>query len=125
MSLGTLYAGEATRVLAAKGVVKALDLDVKFGEKTDEAFQKNFPLGKVPAFIGPRGYKLNEAIAVLYYCEYLRMRTMIDAFMMKYFHQLYSYPCLKYDVEITNLRCIWSVFLCENLTNLSSGVFER
>ncbi|KAG7825794.1 hypothetical protein KL909_001026 [Ogataea angusta] len=99
MSLGTLYAGEATRVLAAKGVVKALGLDVKFGETTDEAFQKNFPLGKVPAFIGPKGYKLNEAIAVLYYCEYLQVRTNIDAFMMKYFHQLYSYPLVSLKDE--------------------------
>lgn len=68
MSLGTLYGDEQTRAVLPVGLVKALNLDVKLEKAKTDAHLKAFPNGLVPAFTGPKGFKLQEAIAVMYYC---------------------------------------------------------
>ncbi|ODV97372.1 hypothetical protein PACTADRAFT_38581 [Pachysolen tannophilus NRRL Y-2460] len=67
MSQGTLFATEQIRCVAAEALIKHLKLDVKISSKEDPEYQSNFPLNKVPAFIGPKGYKLTEVIAILLY----------------------------------------------------------
>lgn len=69
MSQGTLYVGEYARCFLVKGLVEFYNLDVTVAAK-DAAYEKNFPLAKYPAFLGPKGYKLTEAIAVVLYCKY-------------------------------------------------------
>lgn len=69
MSLGTLYATQQIRSLPAKALVKHFNLDVKISDK-DAAYEKNFPLNKIPAFIGPKGFTLTEVIAICLYCMY-------------------------------------------------------
>lgn len=71
MSQGTLYGDVQTRSILPVGLVKAFNLDVKLEKKDAPAHKAAFPNGKVPAFIGPKGYKLQETIAVLYYCMYI------------------------------------------------------
>ena len=69
MSQGTLYVTQQIRSLPPKALVKHFKLDIKLSDK-DEAFNKAFPLNKIPAFIGPKGFKLTEVIAVCLYCMY-------------------------------------------------------
>lgn len=70
MSLGTLYATQQIRSLPAKALAKYFNLDIKISDK-DAAYEKNFPLNKIPAFIGPKGFTLTEVIAICLYCMYL------------------------------------------------------
>lgn len=69
MSTGTLFVTEQIRSLPPKALVKHFNLDVKLTDK-DESYQKNFPLAKIPAFVGPKGFKLHEVIAICIYCMY-------------------------------------------------------
>ncbi|KAI5961016.1 TEF4 [Candida pseudojiufengensis] len=66
MSLGTLYVTQQTRSWVPKGIVKQFNLDVKLSDK-DETYHNSFPLNKIPAFIGPKGFKLTEVIAISLY----------------------------------------------------------
>ncbi|CCG25611.1 Cam1 translation elongation factor eEF1 gamma [Candida orthopsilosis Co 90-125] len=66
MSLGTLYATQQIRSLPAKALAKYFNLDIKISDK-DAAYEKNFPLNKIPAFIGPKGFTLTEVIAICLY----------------------------------------------------------
>ncbi|KAF3993070.1 hypothetical protein FT663_00894 [Candidozyma haemuli var. vulneris] len=66
MSQGTLYADQKIRGAVPKAIIKAYNLDVKVAE-LDATFEKLFPLKKVPAFVGPKGLKLTEIIAVSLY----------------------------------------------------------
>ncbi|ODV84121.1 hypothetical protein CANARDRAFT_29295 [[Candida] arabinofermentans NRRL YB-2248] len=68
MSLGTLYGENHTRAIVAMGLVKVLNLNIKFGDRaTDVDFRTNFPLAKVPTFIGSDGFVLSESIAIIIY----------------------------------------------------------
>ncbi|VVT58606.1 uncharacterized protein SAPINGB_P006293 [Magnusiomyces paraingens] len=70
MSLGTLYIREGSgRKTAPLAIIKALNLDVKVVTNPDEdpEFKKNFPLSKIPAFVGADGFALHELIAISYY----------------------------------------------------------
>lgn len=70
MSQGTLFGDTQTRSVLPVGLVKAFNLDITV-EKAGTAAQKAaFPNTKVPAFIGPHGYKLQESIAIIYYCMF-------------------------------------------------------
>ncbi|EER33444.1 elongation factor 1-gamma 1 [Candida tropicalis MYA-3404] len=70
MSQGTLFATQQIRSLAPKALIKHFNLDVKVSDK-DAVYEKNFPLNKIPAFVGPKGFKLTEVIAISLYCMYL------------------------------------------------------
>lgn len=87
MSQGTLFVTEQARGIAPKAIVKHFNLDVKISDKEDAAYKKAFPLNKIPAFVGPKGFKLTEAIAISIYCMY-------QLFDDERFFHLYSYPCL-------------------------------
>ncbi|ODV64372.1 putative translation elongation factor 1-gamma [Ascoidea rubescens DSM 1968] len=68
MSQGTLYYSEKTpRGSFPKALIDYLKIDV--AAKTTDApeFAANFPLKKIPAFIGPKGFKLTEVIAIILY----------------------------------------------------------
>ncbi|AET38899.1 translation elongation factor EF1B gamma Ecym_3413 [Eremothecium cymbalariae DBVPG len=68
MSLGTLYYRLPSRSVLPIAIIKSLGLDVKIVEAdSDETFAKSFPLKKVPAFIGSKGQKLHEVIAITRY----------------------------------------------------------
>ncbi|CAI4814245.1 AAC_collapsed_G0055460.mRNA.1.CDS.1 [Saccharomyces cerevisiae] len=83
MSQGTLYANFKIRTWVPRGLVKALKLDVKVvtPDAAAEQFARDFPLKKVPAFVGPKGYKLTEAMAINYYLVKLsqddKMKTQL------------------------------------------------
>ncbi|RLV92805.1 Elongation factor 1-gamma 1 [Spathaspora sp. JA1] len=66
MSQGTLYGLTQTRALAPKVIIKHFNLDVKISDK-DEVYHKYFPLNKAPTFIGPKGLKLHEVMAISVY----------------------------------------------------------
>lgn len=69
MSQGTLYNNGLARGFLPIALVKYLGLDVEVADvETDkENFLKQFPLGKIPAFVGPEGFKLTEVMAISYY----------------------------------------------------------
>lgn len=67
MSQGTLYTTEQARGILPKALIKHFNLDIKISDK-DSVFNKHFPLSKIPAFIGPKGFKLTEVIAISIYC---------------------------------------------------------
>lgn len=100
MSLGTLYANQRIRSYAPKALVNYLKLDVKV-EEPGAGYEKLFVLNKVPTFVGPKGFKLHEVIAVCFYCKYKFSnlgKAIIELWMMKEFF-LNSYPCLNNHVE--------------------------
>ncbi|CAI1541575.1 hypothetical protein SEUBUCD646_0K01390 [Saccharomyces eubayanus] len=69
MSQGTLYISKSPRNFASKALISHFKLDVKIVEKDQASeFASLFPLKQVPAFLGPKGFKLTEAIAIQYYC---------------------------------------------------------
>jgi elongation factor 1-gamma len=70
MSQGTLFGSTETRSILPVGLVKAFNLDITLSNRGEEAQKAAFPNTKVPAFLGPHGYKLQESIAVIYYCKY-------------------------------------------------------
>lgn len=54
-----------------------LDVNVVTDRESDATYTKNFPLKKIPAFIGKNGFKLTEVIAISYY-------RMFDFFFLFY-----------------------------------------
>lgn len=71
MSQGTLYVTDQARAFAPKALVKYFNLDIAIENKEAPAYKAAFPLNKIPAFIGPKGFKLTEIIAVSVYRMYL------------------------------------------------------
>ncbi|QPG74385.1 hypothetical protein FOA43_001712 [Brettanomyces nanus] len=67
MSQGTLFGTGETRSILPVGLIKTLKLDVKIEPKDSPDHIKNFPMHKAPSFIGPKGFKLHEVIAVVHY----------------------------------------------------------
>lgn len=67
MSQGTLFGSTETRSILPVGLVKAFKLDIALEKREAPAQKAAFPNTKVPAFIGPKGFKLQESIAVLFY----------------------------------------------------------
>lgn len=70
MSQGTLYAGDFGRSVLPRALIKHFNLDIAIEGTDSEAYKTNFPLKKVPCFIGPKGYKLTEVLAISVYCMY-------------------------------------------------------
>lgn len=110
MSQGTLYGDVQTRSILPVGLVKAFKLDITLSSRDNDAFKAAFPSGKVPAFVGPKGYKLQEAIAVLYYCMYLISFFFYPSIYFYYNDEKnYSFktviPVLRDHVENSNLKC--------------------
>lgn len=91
MSQGTLFADAKARVFSAEALIKHFKLDVDVSDRSAKAYKDNFPLNKVPTFLGPKGFKLSEAIAVNIYRMYLMLLRSNDE---RKFSKLYSYPCL-------------------------------
>lgn len=87
MSQGTLYANEKIRTIFVKAVVKHLNLDVKIVDPADDkaTFDKYFPTGKYPAFVGPKGLKLTETLAITLYCMYIYHQVQLGCEMMRNF----------------------------------------
>ena len=81
MSQGTLYANFRIRTWVPRGLVETLKLDIKVvtPDSAAEEFARDFPLKKVPAFVGPKGYKLTEAMAINYYLVKLSQDEKIKA----------------------------------------------
>ncbi|KAM3162867.1 Elongation factor 1-gamma 1 [Lachancea thermotolerans] len=69
MSLGTLYGNFRIRTWVPQAIIKKFGLDIKIiaPEDNEQQFAKDFPLKKVPGFLGPEGFKLTETMAVMYY----------------------------------------------------------
>lgn len=84
MSQGKVYADNRIRSVAVAAIVKHFNLDVEVVTPADDKanFDKYFPTGKVPAFVGPKGLKLNEAIAVSIYCMFF---LFVLAYVMRNF----------------------------------------
>ncbi|CUS24876.1 LAQU0S21e00452g1_1 [Lachancea quebecensis] len=74
MSQGTLYVNSLARGYLPSALVKYLGLDITIvdTEKDTDSFLKQFPMGKIPAFVGPEGMKLTEVMAVAYYLVNLK-----------------------------------------------------
>lgn len=113
MSQGTLYTGSFARGFLAKGLVQHLGLDVAVVDKsTDAAFASKFPLGKIPAFVGPKGFKLTESIAVysyrmfIYVCPggYRTLLRVLFAMMRKFYLNHTVIPVLINHVDEYNLK---------------------
>ncbi|KSA00133.1 uncharacterized protein AC631_04092 [Debaryomyces fabryi] len=102
MSLGTLFGAQQIRTVPAKALIKHFNLDVKVVETLDKAYEKNFPLAKIPCFVGPKGFKLQEVIAISIYCMYFPLmlhaieRCLRDE---KFFHIYTVIPVLIHYVE--------------------------
>lgn len=64
MSLGTLYTGPYVRVVLPDSLVKYFGLDITISPR-DAAFEAEFPLHQFPSFIGPKGFKITQTLAVL------------------------------------------------------------
>ena len=68
MSQGTLYTSATPRCQPIVALIKKFNLDIATVDKSTVAdFEKKFPLGQIPAFVGPKGFKITEEVAILYY----------------------------------------------------------
>ena len=68
MSQGTLYTSATPRCKPVQALIKKFNLDITSVEASTVAdFTKKFPLGQIPAFVGPKGFQITEEIALLYY----------------------------------------------------------
>lgn len=64
--MSVLYTGDSIRGVLPKAIIKQYNLDVKV-TPPDATFEKYFPTKKIPGFVGPKGLKLTETIAVSLY----------------------------------------------------------
>lgn len=69
MSQGTLFADGRIRGLTPKALIKHFNLDIEVADPSGKAYERNFPLKKVPAYVGPKGFKLHEVMAISLYCK--------------------------------------------------------
>mgnify|MGYP003366637923 CR=1 FL=1 len=76
MAIGTLFGNGQTRAILPTGLVKAFGLDIEFADSKSEAHLAAFPEGLVPAFVGEKGFKISESIAVLYYCMFFTTKEV-------------------------------------------------
>ncbi|KAL6940853.1 hypothetical protein ACO0QE_004771 [Hanseniaspora vineae] len=78
MSQGTLYTFPSPRSTILEALIKAykIDVTVKVGAESKE-FATYFPLKKAPAFVGPKGFKLTECIAIAYYCMLINLLLLL------------------------------------------------
>ncbi|KAI5957693.1 TEF4 [Candida theae] len=84
MSQGTLYIMEQSpRSFILADIIKHYKLDVKLTTEKDAAYNAKFPLGKTPAFIGPKGYALSETIAIATYLFSLVSKDQIGGLLGK------------------------------------------
>ncbi|CAR28632.1 ZYRO0F08448p [Zygosaccharomyces rouxii] len=81
MSEGLLYSNFRIRSLVPRALVWILKLDVEIQDpyQVDEKFTKDFPLRKLPSFLGPHGYKLTEQMAINNYLIKLSKDEKIKA----------------------------------------------
>lgn len=71
MSQGTLYINRSPRNYASEALISYFKLDVKIADlKQSSEFASLFPLKQAPAFLGPKGLKLTEALAIQFYCMF-------------------------------------------------------
>ncbi|CAI6530064.1 AIS_HP2_G0020710.mRNA.1.CDS.1 [Saccharomyces cerevisiae] len=78
MSDGTLFTDlkerRLIRTIVPRGLVRSLKLDVKLADPSDaqKLYDREFPWGKYPTFVGPRDeWTLTEAMAIDYYLIHL------------------------------------------------------
>ncbi|EDO14592.1 hypothetical protein Kpol_331p1 [Vanderwaltozyma polyspora DSM 70294] len=66
MSQGTLYLKDFPRAILPRALVNhyKINVDVVADASEDAVFKKDFPMGRVPTFVGPNDYILHEVIAV-------------------------------------------------------------
>ncbi|QLL34768.1 hypothetical protein HG536_0H01430 [Torulaspora globosa] len=66
-----LYSNFRIRSWVPRALVRYLGLDVQvvnpYCEEAEKEFAQHFPLKKLPAFLGPNGFKLTEQIAINHY----------------------------------------------------------
>lgn len=115
MSQGTLYTTSQVRGVSPKALIKHFKLDIAVEDKEAAAYKANFPLNKIPAFIGPKGFKLTEAIAINVYRMYLFLLILLAPPLIglkwwkKFLKLLYSYPCLnilcRYIFILKPIKC--------------------
>ncbi|KAK6200038.1 uncharacterized protein RJT21DRAFT_140297 [Scheffersomyces amazonensis] len=69
MSLGTLYVLPGSpRSFIIMDLIKYFKIDIEIKDDLEcPAFQAKFPSHKTPAFVGPKGFKLHETLAILNY----------------------------------------------------------
>ncbi|CAI4935963.1 CGH_3_HP_G0036360.mRNA.1.CDS.1 [Saccharomyces cerevisiae] len=68
MSQGTLYINRSPRNYASEALISYFKLDVKIADlEQSSEFASLFPLKQAPAFLGPKGLKLTEALAIQFY----------------------------------------------------------
>lgn len=112
MSQGTLYSDNRTRCLAPISVVKYFGLDVSISEK-DAKYTRDFPLNKTPTFIGAKGFKLTEAIAITLYRMLLFSIGDTHLHMMSFHNQNYTViPVLTNYVDIVILKAVLLTLSC-------------
>lgn len=106
MSQGTLYSDNRTRCLTPVTLVKYFGLDVVISDK-DAKYTRDFPLNKTPTFVGAKGFKLTEAIAIsLYRMLSFPIRDM-HLHMMSFHNQNYTViPVLTNYVDIVILKAV-------------------
>lgn len=84
MSAGTLYANFRARTMVPRALVNYLGLDITLitPEDNAEQFARDFPWKKVPAYISPKGIKLTEHLAIIYYLLQLSDNEKLKAQLM-------------------------------------------
>ncbi|GMM35176.1 translation elongation factor EF1B gamma [Saccharomycopsis crataegensis] len=67
MPADTVYSGPFMRGFFVEALIQHYKIDVAVKDIKEPIVAANFPLGKVPSLIGPKGLKLTEVIAVMFY----------------------------------------------------------
>lgn len=73
MSQGTLYGSTFSRGFLSQGLIQHFKLDITSATEADAAYKNAFPLAKYPAFIGPKGFKLSESLAIDLYRKWITL----------------------------------------------------
>ncbi|ODV61389.1 glutathione S-transferase [Ascoidea rubescens DSM 1968] len=110
--VGTLYSPAASpRCPILNYIIEYYNLPVRIGEK-DELFTKNFPLGKVPAYLGTDGnYKLHETLAILLYVVSLIKNpgNLLGATKDEYFEVLKWLSFINSDITTEYVNAVFPV----------------
>lgn len=126
MSIGTLYyMPSSPRSNWFPALIKTLELDIKIVDySTCENFSKEFPLHKVPAFLGSDGFKLTETIAITDYFISLVPNSTLFGSNTKEKVQVLRWLCFL-NQDFTNAAVnIWKAKTDEDKKNYTEKAIE-
>lgn len=93
MSQGTLFGDFQCKAVLPICIIKAYSLDISVEMAGSKAEFNAFSKQRIPSFIGQQGFRLQESVAIIYYCMccYFHFINIIERSALKVFEVFYRF----------------------------------